>query len=430
MKNRRSRAISCPELALLAWLSLAVACGQETKTTPAGGQDAGPAKDSAQGCIPSEAVYNDTAKKMLDDHCGACHGKTVDYGAPYTFGTYKDLIAMDDKGVRKVDRIAERMATKSMPPIGFAKPPHNVQDTLTEWASCGNKHPDHSKGLEASAPILIAPEKPPVGMASFDLKVPDFPVASNLLDHYHCFNFPVPVSEDRFLRRIDALIDQSKVLHHIVVVIDRSGAKLPAAFECSQFPQSSRYIWAWAPGTKALQFPEGGLRLQKGDQIIIQIHYNNGAGLKNIVDHTGVRIWHDEPTGKEWGQLSPGPVQFIIPSGGKKTVSQKCTSGHDYEVLSSWPHMHELGDSFVGEIEHKDGSITPLIELDGWNFEMQLTYHTPATLKVGDKLVTRCTWDNQTGKMVPFGLGTKDEMCFNFIYLSPPPDMLFCSNGF
>ena len=50
-------------------------------------------------------------------------------------------------------------------------------------------------------------------------------------------------------------------------------------------------------------------------------------------------------------------------------------------------------------------------------------------VKVGDQLVTRCTYDNQTGGRVESGVRTADEMCFNFMYVTPPPTSRYCDSA-
>ncbi|MEO1273750.1 MAG: hypothetical protein AAFX99_37210, partial [Myxococcota bacterium] len=37
-----------------------------------------------------------------------------------------------------------------------------------------------------------------------------------------------------------------------------------------------------------------------------------------------------------------------------------------------------------------------------------------------------CVFNNTTDRDVTFGTGTGDEMCYNFMYVTPPPDIRFC----
>ena len=91
----------------------------------------------------------------------------------------------------------------------------------------------------------------------------------------------------------------------------------------------------------------------------------------------------------------------------------------DVELVASWPHMHEIGSAFSQTLERDGEPDRTIIELTGWSFEAQLIYDTPLSLLAGDRLTTSCTFDNYKDFTVVPGLGTEDEMCFNFMYATP-----------
>ena len=95
-------------------------------------------------------------------------------------------------------------------------------------------------------------------------------------------------------------------------------------------------------------------------------------------------------------------------------------------ILSGAPHMHEIGSEFEQRVHRADGTIEPFISLTGWSFETQLFYDTQVELQPGDSMYTRCTWDNPTDRTVRSGPYTGDEMCFNFAYVTPPPEARYC----
>ena len=73
-----------------------------------------------------------------------------------------------------------------------------------------------------------------------------------------------------------------------------------------------------------------------------------------------------------------------------------------------------------------DGTEVPFIHLAGWSFEAQLIYDPPLVLRPGDTLRTTCVFDNPHEETVRSGPRTTDEMCFNFLYATPPPSGQFC----
>ena len=62
-------------------------------------------------------------------------------------------------------------------------------------------------GLTRFAP---APEGAAIGRRAPDYRVPQTD------DHYMCFTIAAPTDRERFIRRIDAVVDESRVLHHLV----------------------------------------------------------------------------------------------------------------------------------------------------------------------------------------------------------------------
>ena len=408
-----------------------VACGGESGDAGADTASDTAAVDGAGDlCIPSRAVFDATVKQGIVDSCGTCHGATPDFGAPHTLtGDYDSLIA-GKAGQRLVDRMAVRLADKTMPPVGTPPMPHAMVDTLTEWASCGDLHPDHSVGLVVDKPVFAAPKTAPADTPHFDLVADSFAVAPDLLDWYQCFTFEAPVEEDRFIRRIEAVLDQSKVVHHIVLLKDPANDFALGRKKCANMPKDSLYLYAWAPGGNAIEFPEGGMRVKKGEHYVLQIHYNNGAGLADVVDKSGVRIWHAAPGGTEYGMLAPGPLVFSIPSQSTTTSTGQCKIDAPTTILAGMPHMHELGQSFRSEIVRADGSRETVVDLTGWSFEMQPFYAFHSKLMPGDRLETSCTWRNDGKETVNMGEKTGDEMCFLFAFVTPPPTKPYCNDFF
>jgi len=377
-------------------------------------------------CLPNRDLWELTAKPLVDDYCGTCHGEQPDFGAPFSLTDYDALVA-GPVGARKVDRMAIRMAEKSMPPAGTLVP-HDDLDTLVLWASCGELHTDHSVGLSSSAPVFEAPAEAPADMAHFDLKAGNFAVGTNVRDLYQCFTFDVPVDGAHFIRRMEPVVDESRVLHHIVVLKDVAKDFEVGSAPCAGMPDGSLYLYAWAPGAGPIEFPDGGLRVEPGDRYVVQIHYNNGAGIPDAVDDSGMRFYITDPVGPEYNMVAPGPLDFNIPAGGVTEVKGTCRIPSNMTVLAGMPHMHEVGSEFHQVVKRKDGTEEPFVDLTGWAFELQYFYHLPMELEAGDELQTTCVFDNKGDHAVHAGARTEDEMCFNFMYVTPPQSFAYCDS--
>lgn len=362
-------------------------------------------------CVPFEQAYTANVEPILTASCSECHGSTPEFGAPFSLvDGYEDLIAGED-GTRKVDKMLTALMVGDMPPSTAEALNHTDLDTLVGWASCGLQHPDPSEGLVVNRDVWEAGDTPPAGTSPLDLTAVNESVGLNAIDDYRTFSFSSMVTEDSFIRRIEPLIDESRVLHHITLT--KSGG----------FP----YLYAWAPGTGPIEFPNGGMRIRPGDTFEVEIHYNNGAGIEGAVDSSGVRLYVGEATGTEYGMMSPNTFDIYVGANSTGTATQTCTAAMDFDILAAFPHMHEVGSSFTHDIVRADGSVENLITLSGWSFESQYFYETPVHINTGDQMHMVCGFDNPNDFAVTGGMATSDEMCFDFLVVTPAQAATQCA---
>ncbi len=362
------------------------------------------------GCVPTGAVFDENIRPILEAKCAECHGEVPAYGAPYAITEYDDIVA-GDIGDRKVDRMLERLVDDTMPPSNATALLHAELDTLVGWTSCGAMHPPEPEGLDVNRDKWEAGATPPADTSPYELTADEEVIGPTVLDDYRSFTFGNIVNESMFIRRIEPIIDDSRVLHHITLT------RAPLGFP---------FLYAWAPGTEAIQLDDGGIRLDPGDSLKVEIHYNNGAGVSDAVDSSGVRLWLGDPDGVEYGVMSPQTWNINVPANSTSTASQSCTAPYDYEIVAAMPHMHEIGDTFLHDVERVDGTIDNLIDLTGWSFESQFYYETPMQIFAGDQLHMTCGYDNPHGYTVRAGDGTGDEMCFDFLVVTPAKAALLC----
>jgi hypothetical protein len=384
--------------------------------------------NATAGCVPDRAAWDSEVSPLVQTHCAVCHGAEPTYGAPQELVTYESMLAMRGTS-SEADLVAGRVAFGTMPPLGMPGLPAADAQKLVSWASCGEQEVMPNAGLTSTAPVFLAPEVAPVGGETIDMLADEFAVGEDVADLYQCFTFQAGIDADKFVRRIEVVQDNRQVLHHIVFLRD-SGKNAPTEpHNCVGMPPDSEYLYAWAPGTGPIQFPDGGFRIQPGEQFVVQIHYNNGAKVPNVKDSSGIRMIVGEPAGTEYGMIAPGPLAFVVPGKTVKDVTGSCVLTGDWKVLAGMPHMHENGKDFEQVVIRADGTEEPFIRLENWSFETQLFYGLPVELKAGDTLKTTCTFDNQGLGAVTSGPRTQDEMCFNFMYVTPPPGDRYCDSG-
>ncbi|MFT7519531.1 MAG: hypothetical protein ACI9MC_001673, partial [Kiritimatiellia bacterium] len=327
-------------------LVIALATGCVTGPT-----DATDIIDTPAECLPLESAFDTNVRPIIQSRCSRCHGEEPDFGAPFSLLDYPSLIE-GEPGRRVVDRMVDRLIDGSMPPATEPVPSHAELDTLVGWASCGTQHPEWGDDLTASQPIFEAPDAPPEGAVSIDITADDQVVGPTTLDEYREFRFNNVVTQDRYIQRIEPIVDESRVVHHITVQFERTG----------------KYLYAWAPGTKAIELPNGGLRLRPSDALVVQIHYNNGEGLPDMVDSSGMRLWLVDEVATEYAMVAPVTWDIYVPAQSESTAHAKCRAGDDFTVIAGMPHMHDVGDTFVQTVTRGDGTVETMIELSGWSF--------------------------------------------------------------
>ncbi len=406
--------------------ALTAGCGDPPSTSST---DAGTsAADAGGACVPDRARWDSEVRSLVQRQCGSCHGDTPAYGAPYSLLDYEANLRPASQG-RRVDRIAARLMAGSMPPPSTPAPPDEASRSIVEWASCGAQTPTPGTRLRASAPVFRSPERSPTGLQTAEFRAPNFPVGPEVQDLYQCFTFDAPVTDARFVRRFEMIVENPEVIHHVVLLRDPNRVAPSTPFRCTGMPEGSQYLYAWAPGQNALEFPEGGLRMTPGQRFVMQIHYNNGAMRGGITDRSGVRLYLGPPQGTEYGMVAIGPSGFNIPARATASPESACTLSAGARLLTGMPHMHNVGTAFEQWVERSDRTREPLVSLQGWRFESQLFYELPRTFAAGDRVITRCTFTNTTNAVVRSGHRTVDEMCFNFAYVTPPPGAPYCDEA-
>jgi hypothetical protein len=360
-------------------------------------------------CTPEAAVFDANIAPALDRACGDCHGEAPRFGAPFPLVTYDDVT----RGGRHL-MVTRELMDFTMPPENGDPMEHADRDTVVAWASCGTLHPPVDEGLVANRPVFDGGDTPPGTSVPLDITADAEPIGLDVLDDYRSFDFRDLVPSDRFIRRIEPVVDDARVLHHITLKDDDTGV----------------YYYAWAPGTGAMQFPDGGIRITPDTELEVEIHYNNGAGVPDAVDSSGIRLWLDAPTGTEFAMMAPQSWAIDVPAFGTDVAMSECTVSEPFTVLASMPHMHEVGSAFSHVIARTDGTTEPLVELTGWSFEAQYIYDVGVDVRPGDVMRLRCDYDNPTDRRVTGGLGTDDEMCFDFLFVTPPSAVAQCDGPF
>lgn len=295
--------------------------------------------------------------------------------------------------------------------------------TIQAWAEAGAP-----EGEPVAA--LVPPE---IALEGADVEV-TLPVAHTVEpdgdgNEYHCQILENPFTEPTYITGFDVLVDNPAVVHHTLLAVDMGGdagsasgdSDLSDGWECrSPIAEDDwNILHAWAPGMEPTAFEDGGMLVNPGDQLVLQMHYYAPKSDVGTIDQSGYRF-RTAPAVTHTIEMAPlGPTGFRIPAGETADAKKDYRNnyGVDVTVYGVFPHMHTLGAGYESTVTDGDTD-TCLAQADAWDFGHQMTYlyDTPAVWKRGETLHTRCTYDNTTSGDVTYGEGTNEEMCFFLFY--------------
>ena len=389
---------------------------------------------------PSYAV--DVAP-ILYEKCTPCHrpGQV----APFSLTTFEDA-------KRRSGTIARVVEKRFMPPwkavsgYGSFKHENRLTDkqvaTIVAWHEAGAPRGDAGKE-----------PKPPTFSADWALGKPDlvlsserdYKLASEGDDVYRNFVIKTDFKESRWIRAMDVAPGNRKVVHHVIAFLDEGGrAKTLESLAQDGQPgyetsgggvgfMPSGALGGWAPGLQPFATPKGtAFELKPGTTIVLQVHYHKSG--KEETDRTKIALYFaDEKIDREM-RLAwiANPFFRLEPGNANRQVNMQFTVPFEATAYNAMPHMHMLGKSMKAWIELPDGKQMPLVHIDDWDFNWQLSYEFEKPLKIpaGSTIKATAVYDNSDKnpknpnnppKEVRWGEQTTDEMALLIIAYTREP---------
>jgi mono/diheme cytochrome c family protein len=210
----------------------------------------------------------------------------------------------------------------------------------------------------------------------------------------------------------------------------------------------------YAPGTGALRFKPGMVKIMRTDEYVRwNLHYN--ATGRPEKDRHSLRLWFakDQPTvlqvrngtandnnlyeGQEL--LGRNVTRPNIPAYAEnyRVASIKAITS-DTLINSFWPHMHLRGKDMTYSVTYPDGREEILLSVPKYSFEWQLQYQFDEAIKVpaGSVLRVVAHYDNSAknkfnpapDQELPWGSQSWHEMYFPFRDISYDKDVLTGTN--
>jgi hypothetical protein len=310
-------------------------------------------------------------------------------------------------------------------------------------------------------------------------------------DDYRCFLLDPGLTRDTYLTGTFVQPDNAEVVHHVILFrvppTDLARAReLDAAtpgdgWTCfgdsglTQGPALDDAPWlgAWAPGTRESVQPQGyGVRLERGTQIVMQVHYNLLGGTGPDASSTLLRL---APVSQRLRSvetmLLPAPVELpcrpahrdgplcdrtaavadVVQRFGadgntanllhllcgtpvRPGNTQSCTRtiSEPTTIRAVAGHMHLLGRSITVTVNPGTPRERTVLDIPVWDFDDQGARPIrPVHLEPFDTVEVTCrhvqwlrdrlpAFDGQPDKYVVWGDGTSDEMCLGILQVTRP----------
>jgi hypothetical protein len=242
---------------------------------------------------------------------------------------------------------------------------------------------------------------------------------------------------DRDLDVLDVQGSQSFGGHHAVAYAIKTSLPVGTSRECTDQDKLVDGFLGGVGGESggAIDLPAGvAFRLAKGSTIQINAHYVNPSDQEidgqAVLDFKFVEPSADRTIATLFNN---GNIAFNLPALTTSDAVAECIIPREMHFIMFTNHMHEFGKRASTELVHANGEVELLHEDPRWRYDLAFKANfsrwpldAPLVLVPGDKLITRCHWDNTSQSPLTF----PGEMCIGIgFFLSDGASSPNCIGG-
>ena len=244
-------------------------------------------------------TYYEHIEPIILKNCSPCH--QPGQAGPFSLLTFEDVS-------KKGDFIGHVTKSRYMPPWKADREFQKYRneryltdteiETIQSWISGGmpkGKKSKKTKSAEAT-PVSTKPD--------LSIKMNDpYLIPTTSIDDFRFFNIPSNLPTDKYIKKIEFLPGNKRLVHHSRLMIDTTNkvrsihgmsANDPEVNKFEKYPPVDKFLYGWVPGNFAIEFPRGtGKKIYKDSDIIMNIHYSPNAREKQT-DQSVINFYFTE----------------------------------------------------------------------------------------------------------------------------------------
>ena len=302
--------------------------------------------------------------------------------------------------------------------------------TLKRWADAGAPEgnpkdappiPQYTDGWQLGKPDMILTMPKP------------YTIPAGGKDVNRNFVISVHLPADKYVRASEFRPGNRRIVHHAIVTYDKSGAA--RKLELAQGGPGSGYanfsgggftpaggLPGWAPGMPPAVMPlDSAGTLFKEVDVVFGMHYHPDGKEESDQSQIGLYFTDKKPT-RSSAMLAMGVLNLDIAPGEKAHLEEdSLTLPVDVELDNVFEHMHLIGKTCKLWAELPDHTTMPLIKINDWDFNWQMTYQYKKRIALPKGTILHGVWThdnsadnirnfNSPPKRVTNGESSTDEM--------------------
>jgi Flp pilus assembly protein TadD/mono/diheme cytochrome c family protein len=399
----------------------------------------GATRDSATAAV----TFSRDVAPIVREHCVACHHPGG--AGPFSLIRYEDV----RKHASDIVKVTSRRYMPPWPPepghVRFAGERRLSDAQIEVFRTWVAQHMVEGDASAVAAPPVF-PEGWQLGPPDVVLTMPQaYTLAAEGGDVFRNFVFPVAGVGSRYVRAIEILAGNKRIVHHANIVIDRSGASRrrdeadPAVgFEgmdvevaSDQFEPDSHFLF-WKPGTPPTTEPDDmAWRIDRGTDLVLNMHLQPSGKAEHLRPSIGLHFTDRAPTRFPMLLQLEHDGAIDIPPGVRDfEITDSYELPVDVDLIALYPHAHYLGKDLVGTVVLPDKTRQTLIHIADWDLNWQAVYRlaSPLFLPRGSVVSMRYRYDNSSAnprnpneppRRVMAGNRSSDEMGHLWIQVVP-----------